>query len=322
MNHGKSIRIFLADGTPGGIITAEIINWTGHVVTAPRSRLADLLVRPELKRTGVYMLFGDDPDNIEQSLAYIGETDDVSRRLLDHARSEGSEGAGGKDFWDRVVVITSKDPNLTKSHIRFIESRLVKIARKVGRVSLKNGNSPEPCSLPEADISDMAFFLEQIRIILPVLGYDLFREPRISSIVNVTDITPSISSPCFEMKSLRHGLHAKAQEVDGEFIVFAGSIARKEWSGAAHGYKTLRQTLITQNRLVAQPGTDHLIFTEDTIFKSPSAASAVVVGRPDNGRTSWIITETGQNYADWQEAKVSDVVISGTSGTGDGECAD
>ena len=62
MNAGKSIRLFLADGTPGGLLTAEIMNWTGHVVAAPRSDLAALMSRPECSRTGLYILLGDDPE--------------------------------------------------------------------------------------------------------------------------------------------------------------------------------------------------------------------------------------------------------------------
>jgi hypothetical protein len=154
----------------------------------------------------------------------------------------------------------------------------------------------------------MAFFLEQIRIVLPVLGYDLFRERlRTSSAPAVSDASQRMVSPRFELNSPKHKLRAEAQEVDGEFIVFAGSLARKEWVGTAHGYKTLRQALIDENRLVAQTFSDHLTFKEDTIFKSPSAASAVIVGRPDNGRTSWVIGGTGQTYADWQESKVPKV---------------
>jgi hypothetical protein len=305
MSYGKSIRMFLVDGTPGGIITAEIMNWTGHVVTAPRSRLADLLRRPELSRTGIYVLIGDDPENIDRNLAYIGESENVGKRLSQHARSDDS---GGKDFWDWLVVVTSKDANLTKGHARFLESRLVNIAIQAGRVKLVNGTAPEPCSLPEADSADMAFFLEQIRIVLPVLGYDLFRERlRTSSAPAVSDASQPMVSPRFELNSPKHKLRAEAQEVDGEFIVFAGSLARKEWVGTAHGYKTLRQALIDENRLVAQTFSDHLTFKEDTIFKSPSAASAVIVGRPDNGRTSWVIGGTGQTYADWQESKVPKV---------------
>ena len=97
---GKSVRLFLADGTPGGLVTAETMNWTGHVIAAPRSDLGTLLKRPETSRTGVYVLLGDDPDASGGTLAYVGEGDDVGKRIAAHHREEGS---GGKDFWDRVL---------------------------------------------------------------------------------------------------------------------------------------------------------------------------------------------------------------------------
>jgi hypothetical protein len=37
--NGKTVRIFLADGEPTGILLAEIGNWTGWVLVAPRSQL-------------------------------------------------------------------------------------------------------------------------------------------------------------------------------------------------------------------------------------------------------------------------------------------
>ena len=76
MSQGKSIKLFLADGTPGGIITAEIINWTGHVISAPRSRLAELLARPEAARPGLYVLVGEALDGSGPQ-AYIGETENL-----------------------------------------------------------------------------------------------------------------------------------------------------------------------------------------------------------------------------------------------------
>ena len=114
MSVGKSVRLFLADGTPGGLLTAEIMNWTGHVVAAPRSDLAALLKRTETSRTGIYILLGDDPDSLGGQLAYIGEGDDISKRLYQHSRPDEQ---GGKDFWDRAIVLTSKDANLTKAHV-------------------------------------------------------------------------------------------------------------------------------------------------------------------------------------------------------------
>ena len=89
MSTGKSVRLFLADGTPGGLLTAEIMNWTGHIVAAPRSDLAALLKRPETGRTGIYILIGDDPESVGGQMAYVGEGDDVSKRLYQHATARG-----------------------------------------------------------------------------------------------------------------------------------------------------------------------------------------------------------------------------------------
>ncbi len=169
MSQGRSLRLFLVDGTPNGLLTAEIMNWTGHVLTGPRSKLAELVLRPECARTGVYFLVGPDPDNSLRSKVYIGESDDVAKRLKSHNRPEE---AGGKDFWERVCLVTSKDQNLTKAHVKYLESLLISIAGSLGRAELVNGTAHEYVSLPESDRADMAFFLEQIRTVLPVLGFD------------------------------------------------------------------------------------------------------------------------------------------------------
>ena len=119
---GKQLRLFLVDRTPGGLTTAQIMNWTGQVLSGRRSDLADLLKRPEAQRPGVYLLLGDDDTAIGGVRCYIGEAEDVADRLRNHQRN--------KEFWDRVVVITSTDENLTKGHIRYLEARLIELATR------------------------------------------------------------------------------------------------------------------------------------------------------------------------------------------------
>ena len=114
---------------------------------------------------------GEDPDSLGGLIAYVGEGDDVGRRLYQHARPEPD----GKDFWDRAIVMTSKDANLTKAHARYLESRLITVAADAGRARLVNGTAPPLSALPEADVSDMEYFLDQVRIVLPVLGLNLLR---------------------------------------------------------------------------------------------------------------------------------------------------
>ena len=201
MSQGRSIRMFLVDGTPNGLLTAEIMNWTGHVLTGPRSKLAELLQRPECGRTGVYFLVGPDPDNTLRSKVYIGESDDVAKRLKQHNRPEASEGtAGGKDFWEKVCLVTSKDQNLTKTHVKYLESLLIGIANQVGRCELLNGTAHDYSSLPESDRADMAFFLEQIRTVLPVLGFDFLRElSKPFAAISASPATPVSLSPRFNI---------------------------------------------------------------------------------------------------------------------------
>ena len=139
--------------------------------SGPALGSAALLKRPEAGRTGIYVLLGDDPNSLGGTIAYIGEGDDVSKRLYQHARPEDQ---GGKDFWDRAIVLTSKDTNLTKAHARYLESRLITLAQQANRARLVNGTAPPPLPLPEADISDMEYFIAQAKIVLPVLGVNLF----------------------------------------------------------------------------------------------------------------------------------------------------
>lgn len=294
MSQGKSIKLFLADGTPGGIITAEIINWTGHVISAPRSRLAELLARPEAARPGLYVLVGEALDG-SGPLAYIGETENLGERLKAHA----TDGKGGKDFWDKAYVISSKDANLTKGHLRFVESRLINQALAAHRIPLENqkGTQSEYGVLPEADQADMLYFIEQIKLILPVLGLDLLRETNAVA----TDMQEALP-PRFELMAPTLGIVASATELDGEFVVLKGSFARKAWTQPG-GYQKLHNQL--QQQGVLKIATQHLLmFSCDYAFSSPSAASAVVLGRSDNGRKSWLLAGTKQTYGDWQSAQL------------------
>lgn len=307
MSVGRSIKVYLAGGTPGGLLTAEIGNWTGHVVAAPRSDLAGLLRREEARRTGVYLLIGEGSDNAARPRVYVGESDDVSSRLRYHAQDER------KDFWERAIVLTSKDANLTKAHVRYLESRFIALAHQAGRASIENGSQPPPPPLPEADVSDMEYFVEQARIILPVLGVNVFRsvarwsDPPASEPVT-PDAPPPDVSPVFEFGLRSGGIAARAQEIDGEFTVLEGSTARAGWSGNPGGYEQVHERLRLDGSLASTDDDQVLVFTRSTVFTSVSAAAATVVGREENGRRGWRVAGTNQTYADWQNRGLDDAI--------------
>lgn len=301
MAQGRSVRLFLVDGSPQGLITAEIMNWTGHVLTGPRTKLAELVQRPESSRTGVYFLVGSDPDGGALPLVYIGESDDVATRLKQHNRAEES---GGKDFWEHVWLVTSKDQNLTKAHAKYLESRLIRNISDSGLCRLVNGTAHEYVSLPESDQADMAFFIEQLRTILPVLDFEFLRRPVIASADTDTKLpTLTAESPLFVFTVSSKGIAATAREKDGQFVVLAGSSARGSWEGASGGYERLYEQLCASG-VLAEKESGKRYFTTDTAFSSPSAAAAVVAGRSANGRVSWVVEGKGMTYGDWQELQV------------------
>ncbi len=299
---GKTVRLFLAEGAAAGLTTAEIMNWTGHVLTGSRSGLPAFLKRAELERTGVYFLTGPDPEGSGMLLVYIGESDVVRKRLVQHNKDEG------KDFWERTCVVTSKDQNITKAHARYLEARLIAIANASGNANVVNGTAPPTPGLPEADESDMEFFIEQLRLILPVLGFDFLRQHKPASQTDsetVISPTDSNHAPTFWLSSKKHGIEAKAREVGGEFVVLEGSTAVVAWmSKTNHSYARLHAQLAKSGKLVAGEG-DFLRFAEEVVFGSPSAASAVVLGRPDNGRTSWKVEGSSVSYGEWQSEQVA-----------------
>ncbi len=298
MNTGKSIRLFLEDGTPGGLISAEIGNWTGRVVTAPRSDLAKLLKRPEAQGPGIYILLGEDPEKLGGEIAYVGEAENISKRLPQHSRNEDS---GGKDFWNKAIVLTSKDNNLTKAHVRYLESRIIELAKQAERSALENSTAPPLPSLPEADVSDMEYFLMQLKIILPILNVNLLRSRTRSDKNQKESFTTSNAlSPILELEIKKDKITAQAQEIDGEFTVFKGSHARRQWKGVGTNYIYLRERLEADGSIrIPQDGA--AVFERDVVFASPSAAAAVITGRNANGRKSWKDPLTNLTFGEWQD---------------------
>lgn len=288
---GKTVRLFLVEGAASGLTTAEIMNWTGHVLTGARSGLPAFLKRSELDRTGIYFLTGPDPQNPETLQVYIGESDSVRKRLAQHNKD--------KDFWERTCVITSKDENITKAHARYLEARLIAIAKASGNAGVVNGTEPQPPRLPEADASDMEVFIEQIKLIFPVLGFDYLREYQ--------PVAPP-NSPMFQLTHKKSGIEAQAREVGEEFVVLEGSDAATDWTGAPDlGYATRHRQLVESGKLVEGEGGLRR-FDKDVPFPSPSAASSVVLGRSSNGRKAWKVAESGMSYGDWHSKEAGKAV--------------
>ena len=265
-----TIKLFLPLGDPKSLRTAEISNWNGKAVAAPRTELDHLMARPEVEKAGVYILTGTDPEKGKPQ-AYVGEAEIIRDRLKQHK---------ARDFWVQVIIFISKDENLTKAHIRYLEGRLIEDAAKAGRVELTN-NQTSGARLPESDREDMEVFLAKIHQLLPVLGSDI--------------VTPIISSSNLSRASKEEltcsikCLVARGRRTPNGFVVFQGSQAVVENRPSAqkqHPYVVdLRKRLAQDGTLALENG--YYRFTKDTEFSSPSAAASVVRGGGSNGLMEW-----------------------------------
>lgn len=291
---GRSLELYYIDGHPDGMLTAEVFNWTGHVLMTPRIQIGDALKRKETRYTGVYMLFGE---NDQGPLAYIGQGENISDRIRNHDAA--------KDWWTSAILITSAGNTLNRAHVQYLEARLIEEARRIGKIALENSNSPSRPSLSESAQANMEAFLDYILMILPALRIDcLLANTRPETKLAILDAErKAIPVPVFELYTPKHGVHGIAKLVDGEFVVQAGSKGRRSWQGTkTHNYRALFEQLVTTNILVIDG--EHRVFKESYAFRSPSAAGAVLNGRATNGQDAWKVKETGQSYREWETEKL------------------
>jgi hypothetical protein len=267
-----TIKLFLPKGDAKSLRTAEISNWTGKAIAAPRTELEELLNRDELEKAGVYILTGSDPAT-NAPKAYIGEAEVIRERLKQHK---------GKEFWVSAIVFVSKDENLTKAHVRYLESRMLAEATSVGRFALEQ-NQAGGSKLPESDREDMEVFLSRIRQLLPVLGSDILTPIAQRS---------TASNPGGVLFCRVKGAEARGQRTPNGFVIFAASTAVLEERPSAQSYPwvtALRKELIADGTLVEKAG--YWEFTKDCEFLSPSAAAVVIHGGSTNGLTAWKSTD-------------------------------
>lgn len=267
MKFGKTIKIFLIDGDPNGRMSCELSNWSGKAYKIPRIKVKDCSDRDDLTSTGVYLLFGKDDEGKDQ--VYIGEAESILKRLNQQLTS--------KDFWNETIVFISKDENLNKAHIKYLENRLHDIAKAANRYKVDNSIIPTQSSISESDRAEMEEFIEYIKMLVNTLGHKVFEEKR--------EFKPKQKQATFFIKAAR-GADGQGEPTSDGFVVFKGSKAAATIvNSMTPNFITYRQKLIDESVLIDKG--EYLEFTDDYIFSSPSTAAVMVMGRNANGLTEW-----------------------------------
>jgi hypothetical protein len=292
---GKTIRIYLADGSPTGIRHAELVNWTIQVVVCPRGRVPALSKWPESQRPGAYILVGEDGNG---PLAYIGETENVWKRLQHHVAK--------KDFWQQVVFVTSKDDNLTKAHVKYIESRFLDLAEQAKRIPLEKGRASERPNLPKPDRDAMEEYIGSARILLSALGFPYLEMPTQGTVVKSDPATAEtaeggLTGLTLSFSVRKTGVQATGAVTDEGFVVFKGALGSATISDSLPpGWTAIRERGLQTGAIrMTEAGA---LFQKDVLFSSPSAASAVLSGTTRNGRRDWKARD-GRSLKELEEAQ-------------------
>jgi len=269
MPYGKAIEIFWVNGTSDSLITAELSNWNGKAFKIPRIEISSTN-RDELTQAGIYFLFCKEDD--DSNSVYIGEAENVKERLLQHIRDYQSEKE--KYYWNTAVIFIGRD--LNKALIRYLENRLVEIARECRRFDVLTKNTYKNTVLKESQIAAMEEFVENIKVLINALGYNL-----LDPLVRVDEGKIVESENLLYISS--GSVNAKGMVTSEGFVLFKGTMINEKTSE-----KSLREKMTEKRKMILESHkVNQFVTTEDILFTSSSAAGCFVLGYSVSGPQTW-----------------------------------
>lgn len=262
MAYGKTIKLFWVDGNYDGIITAELSNWDGKGIKIPRIDVKKSQ-RDDITLPGVYFLLCEDES------IYIGEAENVQDRLITHINNYNS----GKEsyYWTAAIMFVGK--SLNKALIRYLENKIYEDAKSCNSYKILTLNTYKKTVLEESDIAYMDEFLENSKILLKALGYNILEGAN----------KQELNKTYYYCKG--NNANAKGYVSENGFTVLKDSIV------SDHITPSFKTNVLSWYKLRLQLFEDGTIkgnvLQKDYEFSTPSAASAIMLGRPSNGNNDW-----------------------------------
>ena len=259
MIKGKTITTYLVDGNPKGIRTCFISNKICKAVVVPRAKLIEAKRRSELQQPALYILLSDSEDKI-----YIGETEDFLSRIKHHESN--------KSFWEEAVIFVSKDNDLTKSDVKYLEYLAIGQAQLTARYSIEeNKVSPKPTNLPEHQLACIEEFFEDVCMLSSFLGIPVFEKVKRQN------------RELFYCKG--RGADATGFYSENGFTVLKGSKIPKNPTSSFSSKESRHEKISAFATTIKE---NLVEMNQDLTFKSPSAASSFCFGNSSNGWIAWI----------------------------------
>lgn len=277
MGRGKSINLFLMDGTATGRIKCTLANWTGVAYKIPRTELEQCKERDDLKQSGVYFLFGVS-DQTGEAVAYIGQAgarkngEGILYRLQEHKRNPD------KDYWTEAVVFTTSNNSFGPTEISYLENRFCKMALIGNRYEVKNGNDPTPGNITEEKESELEEFIDYAKIVMGTLGHKIF-EPIDMASVKYAPVMVKDDEPILYLHTSK--TKATGKRTSDGFVVYADSVV------SLSPTKSCPEAIIKRRQILSKKISNDGVLTENTLFGSPSTAAAFVTFGSANGNIMW-----------------------------------
>jgi hypothetical protein len=290
MARGITITTYLVSGNPEGISMSYMSNWTGQAIRIPRNEFLDAKELPELNRPGIYYLIGSNADKPEETLIYIGEANHLFDRIAYHMRD------ADKGFFELIIAFSSKDDNMTVSHTKYLETKTLEETFEKSGFTVVNKKDGNRISLPAMVKDEMDTYFDNMKILLPTMGYDLFKPVQRKQ-------KPALANKDEKLLLDISDIKAQARLIANGLLVLQGSLMKPIATPAlAPTYLKIRNDLIEKG-YVKQ--TDKgLEFLQDYEFSSPSQAGAVILGYSVNGRVSWKDSK-GKTLKEMEEEKIA-----------------
>ena len=275
---GKSINLFLMDGTAVGRIKCTLANWTGVAYKIPRTEIDKCKEREDLKQSGVYFLFGISDDTGE-NIVYIGQAgarkngEGILYRLQEHKRDES------KDYWTEAVVFTTSNNSFGPTEISYLENRFFNLAKDAKRYNVKNNVDPTSGHVTEEKESELEEFIEYAEIVMGTFGHRVFDSLEEKPIYKVEEDVEINDEPLLVLKTTK--AEAKGRRTNEGFVVYKGA------SVSVNPTKSCPETILNLRGKYTERVKDGVLI-EDTLFTSPSAAAGFVTYASANGIIMWL----------------------------------
>lgn len=274
---GRLIKLFVMSSEKN-LKIVDLSNWSGKIHIGNRKHIETIQNISELTNTGLYFLLGKN-NEIDESYLYIGEADDVAHRIKQHAQDKD------KEWFDDFIIVTGKDMEITKSHVRYLEKSFYNLAKQnLTTIKLMNDKCPPGSKLPAFEIATMQEFQNNIIF--------LFNNLNLINFVRTTekkDAEPEKFENIFyiNLKKENKDKQAKLAITDNGYVLLKGSYLEKYPNPSFLDKSNMkkRQQLIEEGLLKELDNV--VISTEDIYFKSPSGPADIVRLNSTNGWLSW-----------------------------------